>query len=182
MISMKRTLAAGTAVALSVVLAACGGSPADNGPADTAESMANAQAFYPQPYENIRDGGTLTTSLPDLSPQMNVWQYDRTAYTRNVWNWYNPLLTTFTADGHAVFNPDYLADVKQDTVDGNTRVTYTINPKATYNDGSPIDWTAFEATWKSSNGKDPAYLPAGTDGYDRITSVVRGVDDRQAVV
>ena len=39
-----------------------------------------------------------------------------------------------------------------ETVDGNTRITYTINPQASYNDGSPIDWTSFEAAWKSSNG------------------------------
>ena len=81
-----------------------------------------------------------------------------------------------------MYNPDYLTDVKQETVDGNTRITYTINPKATYNDGTPIDWRSFESTWKTSNGKDPAYLVSSTDGYDRITSVVRGIDDRQAVV
>ena len=51
-----------------------------------------------------------------------------------------------SGDNPAAFKPDYLADVQADTVDGNTRVTYTINPKATYNDGLPIDWTAFEAT------------------------------------
>jgi peptide/nickel transport system substrate-binding protein len=144
--------------------------------------MADVTAFNPQPYENLRDGGTLTSSLPEISPQMNYWQNDRTAYTSRLWNWYNPVLITFTADGEAVNNPDYLTDVKQETVDGKTRITYTINPKATYNDGTPIDWTSFEAAWKSSNGKDPAYIPAGTDGYDRITSVTRGTDDRQVVV
>lgn len=182
MISMKRATAAGIAVALSAVLAACGGAPANDGPADTAESLADVSAYNPQPYENLRDGGTVTTSLPELSPQMNLWQNDRTTYTRSVWTWYNPVLITFTADGEPVFNPDYLVDVQQETVDGNTRVTYTINPKATYNDGTPIDWTSFEAAWRSSNGKDPAYLPSSTDGYDRITSVTRGVDDRQVVV
>ncbi|MHA6619982.1 ABC transporter family substrate-binding protein [Pseudonocardia sp. DLS-67] len=182
MISMKPAAAAGLAAVLSVALAACGGSPANEGPPDTAESLADVSAFNPQPYENLRDGGTLTTSLAELSPQMNVWQNDRTLYTRYVWNWYNPLLITFTADGDAVYNPDYLTDVKPETVDGNTRVTYTINPKATYNDGTPIDWTSFEAGWRVANGKDPAYLPDSTDGYDRITSVTPGVDDRQAVV
>jgi peptide/nickel transport system substrate-binding protein len=182
MISMKKTAAAGVAAALSVVLAACGGAPANNGPVDTAESLAEVSAFNPQPYENLRDGGTLTTALPELSPQMNIWQNDTTLYAQVMWNWYNPRPITFTADGDAVFNPDYLTDVKQETVDGNTRITYTINPKATYNDGTPIDWTSFETVWKTTNGKDPAYLPASTDGYDRITSVTRGADDRQAVV
>ena len=149
---------------------------------ETAQSLAEKTQYNPQPYENIKDGGTLTTSLPEISPQFNTFQTDGTAYTLTVWRWYNPILITFTADGDAVYNPDYLTDVKQETVDGNTRITYTINPKATYNDGSPIDWRSFESTWKTSNGTDPAYLVSSTDGYDRITSVVRGVDDRQAVV
>ncbi|MGH3550817.1 MAG: ABC transporter family substrate-binding protein, partial [Pseudonocardiaceae bacterium] len=69
-----------------------------------------------------------------------------------------------------------------DTINGNTRITYTINPKATYNYGSPIDWTAFEATWKADNAQDKAYIVNSSDGYNRITSVTRGVDDRQVVV
>src|SRR5688500_12509222 len=74
MISKTRMAAAGFAAALSVVLAACGGAPVNNGPVDTAESLADVTAFNPQPYENLRDGGTLTTALPELSPQMNIWQ------------------------------------------------------------------------------------------------------------
>ena len=169
---------------LSMALVACSGGSgqgAGNG-GETAQSLAEKAQYNPQPYENINDGGTLTTSLPEISPQFNTFQTDGTAYTLTVWRWYNPILITFTADGDPVYNPDYLTDVKQETVDGNTRITYTINAKATYNDGSPIDWRSFESTWRTSNGADPAYLVSSTDGYDRITSVVRGIDDRQAVV
>jgi peptide/nickel transport system substrate-binding protein len=169
---------------LSMALVACSGGSGqgDGNGGETAQSLAEKAQYNPQPYENIKDGGTLTTSLPEISPQFNTFQTDGTAYTLTVWRWYNPTLITFTADGDAVYNPDYLTDVKQETVDGNTRITYTINPKATYNDGSPIDWRSFESTWRTSNGADPAYLVSSTDGHDRITSVVRGIDDRQAVV
>jgi peptide/nickel transport system substrate-binding protein len=182
-----RTLTRSTALAavavLWVALVACSGGSGQGGPpGETAQSLAEKTQYNPQPYENLTDGGTLTTSLPEISPQFNTFETDGTAYTLTLWRWYNPILITFTADGDAVYNPDYLTDVKQETVDGNTRITYTINPKATYNDGTPIDWRSFESTWKTSNGKDPAYLASSTDGYDRITSVVRGVDDRQAVV
>ena len=167
----------------TAVLVACSGSgPGGGNGSETAQSLAEKTQYNPQPYENIRDGGTLTTSLPEISPQFNTFHIDGTLYTLAVWRWYNPILITFTPDGQAVYNPDYLTDVKPETVDGNTRITYTINPKATYNDGSPIDWRSFESTWKTSNGTDPAYLVSSTDGYDRITSVVRGVDDRQVVV
>jgi peptide/nickel transport system substrate-binding protein len=169
---------------LSMALAACSGGSrqGDGNGGETAQSLAEKAQYNPQPYENIKDGGTLTTSLPEISPQFNTFQTDGTAYTLTAWRWYNPILITFTADGDAVYNPDYLTDVKQETADGNTRITYTINPKATYNDGSPIDWRSFESTWRTSNGTDPTYLVSSTDGYDRITSVVRGIDDRQAVV
>jgi peptide/nickel transport system substrate-binding protein len=171
----------------TAVLVACGGSGPSGGNGggnggETAQSLAEKTQFNPQPYENIRDGGTLTTSLPEISPQFNTFHIDATTYTLAVWRWYNPILITFTPDGQAVYDPDYLTDVKPETVDGNTRITYTINPKATYNDGSPLDWRSFESTWKTSNGTDPAYLVSSTDGYDRITSLVRGVDDRQVVV
>ena len=179
-----RSAALAAVAALSMALVACSGGSGQGGGngGETAQSLAEKTQYNPQPYENIKDGGTLTTSLPEISPQFNTFQTDGTAYTLTVWRWYNPILITFTADGDAVYNPDYLTDVKQETVDGNTRITYTINPKATYNDGSPIDWRSFESTWKTSNGTDPAYLVSSTDGYDRITSVVRGIDDRQAVV
>ena len=156
--------------------------PSGGNGGETAQSLAEKTQYNPQPYENIKDGGALTTSLPEISPQFNTFHIDGTLYTLAVWRWYNPILITFTPDGQAVYNPDYLTDVKPETIDGNTRITYTINPKATYNDGSQMDWRSFESSWKASNGTDPAYLVSSSDGYDRITSVVRGVDDRQAVV
>ncbi|HEY2203276.1 MAG TPA: ABC transporter family substrate-binding protein [Pseudonocardia sp.] len=177
---VKRTAAVAAAAVLSVALAACGSS-GPGGNQDIRSLSAQAQ-YNPQPYENIKDGGTLTTSISEISPQFNTFQTDGTAYTLSVWRWYNPLLINFTADGDAVYNPDYLTDVKQETVDGNTKITYTINPKATYNDGAPIDWRSFESTWRTNSGKEQAYLPSSTDGYDRIASVTRGADDRQAVV
>jgi peptide/nickel transport system substrate-binding protein len=170
------------AVAASLALAACGGGPPGPGAGGGGDITDEQAQYNPQPYDNLRDGGTLTTAITEISPQFNLFQGDSTAYTRTIWNWYNPLMITFTADGDAVFNPDYLADVKPETVDGNTRITYTINPKAVYNDGTPIDWRSFESVWKSNSGLDRAYIPNSTDGYDRIASVTRGADDRQAVV
>jgi peptide/nickel transport system substrate-binding protein len=178
----QRNAALAAIAALSMALVACVGGSSDANRGETARSLAEKAQYDPQPYENIRGGGTLTTSLPEISPQFNTFQTDSTAYTLTVWRWYNPILITFTSNGDAVYNPDYLTAVKQETVGGNTRITYTINPKATYNDGSLIDWHSFESTWKTSNGLDPTYLVSSTDGYDRITSVVRGADDRQAVV
>lgn len=181
--TVKRSAALVASALLSMTLLACGGTaPGSGGTGETAQSLAAKAQYNPQPYENLKDGGGLTTSLPEISPQFNTFQTDGTLYTLTLWRWYNPILINFTPDGEAVYNPDYLTDVEQETIAGNTTITYTINPKATYNDGSPIDWRSFESTWMSNNGKDQAFLVGSSDGYDRITSVLRGADDRQVVV
>ncbi|MGB8994836.1 MAG: ABC transporter family substrate-binding protein [Pseudonocardiaceae bacterium] len=181
---VKKLAALAASAALSVTLVACGGSAGSGGNAsgDTAKSLAEQTQYNPQPYDNLRDGGTLTTALPEISTQWNPFQGNTTQYSLTLWQWYNPVLSTSTVDGKPIFNPDYLTDVKADTVNGNTRITYTINPKAAYNDGSPIDWTAFDATWKVDNAQNKAYIVNSSDGYNRIASVTKGVDDRQAII
>ena len=180
--SFTRIAAIAATATLAVTLAACGGGGASNAGVPPIEGDA-ASSYNPQPRDNIKDGGTFTESLPEISTQFNVFHGDTTLYSRIVARMYMPELISFAQDGGVQFNRDYLAsDPKEETIDGNTRITYTINPKAVYNDGAPIDWTSFEATWKTSNGKDKAYIVSSSDGYDRIASVTRGVDDRQAVV
>lgn len=181
---MKRHLwAVGAAsLAVSLVLAGCGGST-DSTSSDTNDSLSKSAAqINAQPRENIADTGTLTTALPEVSPQWNTFQADGTLYTLNLWRWYNPSLFTFAADGTASADPDYLTEYKKDVVGGNTVITYTINPKATFNDGTPIDWTAFEATWKANNGTNSAYSASSTDGYSQIGSVAQGTNSKQVVV
>jgi peptide/nickel transport system substrate-binding protein len=180
--SFTRIAAIAATATLAVTIAACGGG-GNAGGAGVPPVQGEAGSYNPQPRDNIKDGGTFTEALPEISSQFNQFQGDATLYTRIVARMYAPELISFAEDGGVQYNRDYLvSDPKEETVDGNTRVTYTINPKAVWNDGSPIDWTAFEATWKTSNGKDKAYSSLSTDGYDRIASVTRGADDRQAVV
>ncbi|MEU7422990.1 ABC transporter family substrate-binding protein [Streptomyces sp. NPDC040750] len=80
------------------------------------------------------------------------------------------------------YNPDYYSDVKVAVEGGDQKVTLTINPKAVFNDGTPIDWTAIKATWKANNGPDKDYAASSTNGYDQITSVEKGRDAKQAVI
>ena len=59
---------------------------------------------------------------------------------------------------------------------------YDINPDAVFNDDTPIDWRAFETTWKVSNGENKDFSVSSTDGYELIESVTAGESDKQAVV
>ena len=166
-----------TVIGLAVALVAGCGSTPEGAPVKVTGADLNEQ-----PRDNIRDGGSLTTAVVEVSPQWNTFQADGTAYTLTLWRWYNPTLAFFSPDGEYRPNPDYVTRVDKKLVDGNTTVTYTLNPKAFFNDGTPIDYRAFEATWKTSNGTDPRYLVSSTDGYRQIASVTRGINDRQVVV
>ncbi|MCZ9308936.1 ABC transporter family substrate-binding protein [Corynebacterium uberis] len=177
---MRRTLAALVSVA-ALTLSACGGSDGSSGSGSKLEVSPDG-SYNKQDRENLAQGGELTLPIDELSEQQNDFHADFTAYTRTIWQWYNPVLFTTDGDGTYHTNPDYLTDAKEETVDGNTRVTYTINPKAQFNDGTPIDWKVFEHTWQFMNGSNKELNVSSTDGYERVTSVRPGENDRQVVV
>ncbi|MFY9808458.1 MAG: hypothetical protein WAK86_14470, partial [Pseudonocardiaceae bacterium] len=89
---VKKLAALAASAALSVTLVACGGSAGSGGNAsgDTAKSLAEQTQYNPQPYDNLRDGGTLTTALPEISTQWNPFQGNTTQYSLTLWQWYNP--------------------------------------------------------------------------------------------
>lgn len=151
----------------------------DNG--DKLEVKA-AGDYNPMERDQIQDGGELTLAITEIAEQQNVFHANMNLYTRTLWSKYNPQLSLFDGDGTYHPNPEYLTDVQDEVVDGKTVVTYTINPEAKYNDGTPIDWTAYENTFKFNNGSNPDVQVNSTDGYELIESVERGEDDKQAVV
>lgn len=169
-------------ILLSVVVIAVGSVAGCGAALDTSAVTTDGASLNPQPRENLRDGGSLTTAITEVSAQWNTFHADASAYTLALWRWYNPNLAYFSPDGEYSPNPDYLTDVRTETVDGDTVVTYTINPRAFFNDGTPIDYRAFVETWRTSRGIDDRYIVSSTDGYSQIGSVTRGIDDRQAVV
>lgn len=184
---------------LSLVLASCSSdgdsenTTAGNSAQDTANSKSDNKSgdqldikpagdYNPMERDQIKDGGELTLAITEIAEQQNVFHANMNLYTRTLWTKYNPQLSLYDGDGTYHPNPDYLTDVKDETKDGKTVVTYTINPQAVYNDGTPIDWTAYENTWKFNNGTNPDVQVNSTDGYELIESVTRGADDKQAVV
>ncbi|KOU34982.1 ABC transporter substrate-binding protein [Streptomyces sp. WM6378] len=168
--------------AVSVAATACQSSSGKTTGAKAAPKAASAAADYnPQPYDNIKDGGTYTTA-GTFDDQGNPFNVNATLTASRVWAWYNADAITYSPTGEVQYNPDYYSDVKVTVEGGHQKVVLTINPKAVFNDGTPIDWTAIEATWKANNGSDKAFAAATTVGYDQITSVERGADAKQAVI
>lgn len=175
-------LAAGGALAL--ILAGCaGGSTAPDGGDGASEPTTITGADYnPQPRENLEQGGEVTFPIGEIPAQMNANHSDGTVDTATLWAWSNPQTILMTPEGEAYANPNYLTDWTTEIVDDKTVVTYTINPEAVWNDGTPITWESYEKTWIANRSVDEGYVPNSTDGYSLIESVEQGEDERQAVV
>ncbi|SKC57822.1 ABC transporter family substrate-binding protein [Krasilnikoviella flava] len=183
---LQKRLVGSVAVAgvLALALTACGGGGNDGGSDEpTAEAQTVEGADYnPQPRENLEQGGEVTFPIGEITPQMNVNHSDGSVDTARIWEWYNPQTILMTPEGEAEANPAYLTDWTSEVVDGKTVVTFTINPEAVWNDGSPITWKSYEQTWIANRSVDDGYVPNTTDGYSQIESVKQGEDERQAVV
>ncbi|KAB5607930.1 ABC transporter family substrate-binding protein [Bifidobacterium jacchi] len=135
----------------------------------------------PQPRDNIKDGGTLRVPTSTIGENWNFMNADgNNASIGRFWYYYQPHLWDYAVDGTPTPNPDYLVDAKVISKDPQV-VQYDINPKAKWNDGTPIDWTAFEATAKAMSGKG-GYVAATTAGYDQISKVEKGDNDQQVKV
>ncbi|WP_418969614.1 ABC transporter family substrate-binding protein [Alloscardovia omnicolens] len=184
-----------SACALALALAGCG---AGNGQQATGASepsegfAADYKGAYPMPSklkaynnpqerDNIKDGGTLNLTTT-YTPNWNYMSVDgATGYMSELWGWYMPSLASLDLKGNQTWNKDYITKVEV-TKENPLTVTYTINDKANWNDGTPIDWTAFEATWKINSGQDSNYAPPSVEGWENIESVKQGDNPKQAVI
>lgn len=136
----------------------------------------------PQPRENIQDGGTLTLPIGRLGPNFNSLHVDgNNVDVSTIMNWLAPRLWQYTPAGGAAPNENYLLSFEL-TSENPQVVKYVVNPNAKWNDGTPIDWTAFDAIWKLQRGGDDRYSPAATTGYESISNVAKGEQDNEVVV
>jgi peptide/nickel transport system substrate-binding protein len=135
----------------------------------------------PQPRENIKDGGTLTLPIVELGPNFNTFSVDgHSAYMDRIYSWIAPKPWIYSVTGGVTPNKDYLLSAELVNENPET-VKFTLNPDAKWNDGTPIDWTAFEVTWKTQSGDD-RYNPATTVGYSSIASVAKGEKANEVIV
>jgi len=136
----------------------------------------------PQPRENVQDGGTVTFPIDELGPNFNGMSIDgNSAYVARIMNWLAPRLWNYSVTGLVEPNTDYLLSAELISEDPET-VRYTLNPEARWNDGTPLDWTAFDATWRAQSGNDARFNPASTEGYRSIASVAKGAADNEVIV
>lgn len=177
---MKKAGIVAVIAATALALSACS---ADKKSEKSSEPTKVAAADYLHAsYDELKQGGTLTLPVGEVTAQANTFQADGSQDTREVWKFFNPQVILFSDEGEFKPNPAYLDDVKDEVVDGNTVVTYKINEKASFNDGTPIDVRAFKVTWLDNHDEESEFQSGGTDGYVQIKSVEAGANDKEVVV
>ena len=171
------------ALTLALVVTGCSsgkrGEPSASG---NSGRLGSASDINPQDPSTLRQGGNLRLSMSALPSNFNTLNIDgNEAETASMLRPTMPRAFVIAPDGSMKVNTDYFTSVELTKTDPQV-VTYTINPKATWSDGTPITWEDIAAQINATSGKDKAYAIASPNGSDRVASVTRGVDDRQAVM
>ncbi|MFF9817820.1 ABC transporter family substrate-binding protein [Streptomyces sp. NPDC014006] len=139
-------------------------------------------------------GGTFTYVLEKNIQQWNIQDTNGNTFENGeAIEVVLPMVFVPQPDFTVKLNTDLVTSATQTSTSPQTFV-YKINPKASWNDGTPITADDFVYYWRTNNGKDcpppPASdstqtkgcLPQSTAGYDRIKSVTGSDSGRTVTV
>jgi peptide/nickel transport system substrate-binding protein len=179
---MKIRRFAVVALVAGLTLTGCSGGKQQAPSAGGNAEVGTTNDINPQPVENLKQGGNLRVALTDFAPNFNPLHIDgNTVDVHALMRPTMPRAFRIEADGSATLNTDFFTNVELTSTNPQV-VTYTINPKAVWSDGTPITWEDIKSQIDATSGKDKAFAIAATNGSDRVEKVERGVDDRQAVI
>ncbi|HEU0086456.1 MAG TPA: ABC transporter family substrate-binding protein [Pseudonocardiaceae bacterium] len=179
----RHSLAAlATAAALALVLTSCG-SGGGNGEVLGADQVGvGANDINPVPRDQLRDGGDLSWPLDAIPDNFNALQIDGALLeTTEVITALMPAAFIVQRDASVRVNENYFTSIEL-TGQNPQQITYTINPEATWTEGTALSWRDLQSQWQALNGTNDAFLAASTTGYEDIKSVEHGRNDQQAVV
>jgi peptide/nickel transport system substrate-binding protein len=175
------------ALLLTIGPLACGGGArnevASGGEGGEGPPPATENDIKATPRDRMQDGGRLTWPITSMPVHYNYLHLDGTErddkYSKFA---LMPRVFLFDAGSAPVWNPDYLASEPVLVTEPTQVVTYNINPKAIWYDGTPITWEDFHWQWRSQNGSNKAFQISSSTGYSDIQNVTRGRDDREVIV
>ncbi|GAA3725859.1 ABC transporter family substrate-binding protein [Salinactinospora qingdaonensis] len=167
---------------LALLLTACsltGGHPAGH-PAGDPPDLADIPAIdiNANDRSHTRQGGTLNWAIAHWGGQFQAHHTQgNLAGQAHILGALLPRAHTFDAQGTPAPNTAY---VERTTLshDG-TRLTYHLNPAATWSTGQPITWNDYRATAELLSTPTPGDFATGgaRQGYDRIDRILPGHDD-----
>jgi peptide/nickel transport system substrate-binding protein len=169
-----------------MALAGCGGNGKQTSPAageEKTQKKADQNQMNPQPRDKVEQGGKLVWPIDTTISNFNYNQIDGTLLDGAfIINAVMPQLFTFNASATPSYNPDYLTGEPKLTTSPKQVVTYELNPKAIWYDGTPITAADYIAQWKASNGTNHAYQISSSSGYDQLENVAQGSNKFEVVV
>lgn len=166
--------------ALGVSIGGC--SSEHSGSSAGAPKLGAANDLNPRDPATLMDGGNLRLALTAFPDNFNTLNIDgNTVDTASILRPTLPRAFIVGPDGSTTVNHNYFTDIQLTSTNPQV-VTYTINPKAVWSDGTPLTWEDIAAQVTATTGKDPRFQIASPNGSERVASVTRGVDDRQAVM
>ncbi|MCM6776873.1 ABC transporter family substrate-binding protein [Nocardia sp. CDC159] len=165
-------------VALGLVLSGCG---SGGGPEAGSNKVGTTNDINPKPRDEVRDGGNLRLAITSFPETFNTLHVDSDQDAGDVVAWTIPSAFQSNAAGELTIDHNYFTDIQLTNKDPQ-QVTYTINPKAVWSDGSPITWEDMASQAAALSGRNKEFLISAPLGFDRVEKVERGVDDRQAIV
>ena len=198
-------LAAVTAVAALALAGCSGGSKdaqsgggADGSGAEGATDAVPAADINPHDRGDLEEGGSLRFAMSGMPTYWNPMHTNgNTVDTSNIWGYTSVANWIYNPDSTFEVNPNYVESYEfkegDDAKNGKQEVVLHLNEKAAWNDGTPITWVDYEATWKACGKvEDPdatedgdevsPFECASTDGYSHWESVEQGDGEFDVVV
>ena len=177
----RRTLLTGT-VALGTVglLAACGGGSdkkISGKAASSTEEIVKNLEINKQDRSSLKQGGEFRASVSAIGPNFNI--LTQSGYTTaNLTAFGGPCnipsaigFTSLSPAGEYSLNDDYVSDYKAETVGGVQTITFKLNSKAVFNDGTPVDVEAIRAAWTVYRNPDDGYNVIAAPFWQQVASI-----------
>ncbi|NUT70488.1 ABC transporter family substrate-binding protein [Pseudarthrobacter sp. C4D7] len=184
------------AVAAALALTACGGGGA-SGPEtakgqESGSDLSKLISINEKPAADLQQGGKVTLPLGNIGPDFNGFSNNGNSADNSALQVpMNPVgmnsggiggCWKVDFKGKVTPNTDFCESVDSEVKDGKQTITIKVNPKATYNDGTPIDVKAFKNTWNILKSPDAGYDIVSSGAYEFVDSVEAGSNDKEVIV
>lgn len=184
----RRALIGGTAALGAVgLLSACGNGSASAEKTKAAGAGANIKDLYninAQDVNSLKKGGTLRLPSGSIGPNFNVYtQSGNTGDNINVMSTIGQAgLWLMDFDGTYTLNKDFAVSFTPGKSGDKIQVAIKLNPKAVFNDGTPINYKALQSTWNIFKSLDNGYNIVSSGIYEFVESVEKTEDDYSVMV
>jgi len=179
----RRTLLTG-AVALGTVglLAACGGNKKNetNSALGAGDDISKAVSFNPKDRSELKEGGELRLAFDEIPENFNP--FNTNGYTSGAIAIQAAMNSAYAGGykydytGKPSLNTDYITEYKAETKNGVQTVTFKINPKAKFNDGTPIDIESVRAAHKIFTAPAGEYQVTDAPMWKQVKNVEENGD------